>query len=217
MHRINLSSGHFCGVARSSGLVHRICVLMAESSECGFESWLQPWCLCPWARHITIIASLHPGVNGYLWGQSWLLCLISPMRRNGSNWAVYSPRELRWFQEWFMCLMSWGNNVQRLHLVARICALYKNHALLLLFIFSGFQILPKLVSRITQYRICTHYYNEFNTCYKCTCHKHMSNQQILHTLISTSQGNTSHHGLMLLPAQCFCTKKLFSKKWHYPF
>ena len=32
-----------------------------------------------------------PGVNGYLRGQSWLLCLISPMRRNGSNWAVYSP------------------------------------------------------------------------------------------------------------------------------
>ena len=57
--------------------------------------WVQilagPWCLCPWARHFTIIASLHPGENGYLWGQSWLLCLISHMRRNGSNWAVYSP------------------------------------------------------------------------------------------------------------------------------
>ena len=39
----------------------------------------------------TRIASLRPGVDGYLWGQSWLLCLISPMRRNGSNWSVYSP------------------------------------------------------------------------------------------------------------------------------
>ena len=60
----------------SSSLAHRICVLMAELSECRFESWLWPWCLCPSARHFTIIASLHPGVNGYLWGQSWLLCLI---------------------------------------------------------------------------------------------------------------------------------------------
>ena len=67
------------GVPRPRGLVHRICVLMAESLECGFESWLRLWCLCPWARHFTIIASLHPGVNGYLWGQSWLLCLISPL------------------------------------------------------------------------------------------------------------------------------------------
>ena len=67
------------GVSWPSGSVHRICVLMAESSECGFKSWLQPWYLCPWARHFTIIASLHPAVNGYLWGQSWLLCLISPI------------------------------------------------------------------------------------------------------------------------------------------
>ena len=79
------------GVSWPRGLVHRICVLMAESSECEFESWLRPWCLCPWARHFTIIASLHQGENGYLWGQSWLLCLISPVRRNGSSWAVYSP------------------------------------------------------------------------------------------------------------------------------
>ena len=79
------------GMSWSSGLVHHISVLMAESSECGFGSWLRPWCLCPSARHFTVIASLHRGVNGYLWGQSWLLCLISPMRRNGSNWDVYSP------------------------------------------------------------------------------------------------------------------------------
>ena len=35
------------GVSWPSGLVRRICVLMAESSECEFESWLRPWCLCP--------------------------------------------------------------------------------------------------------------------------------------------------------------------------
>ena len=50
------------GVPWPSGLAHRTCVLTAESSECGFESWLQPWHLCPWARHFTVIASLHPGV-----------------------------------------------------------------------------------------------------------------------------------------------------------
>ena len=72
-----------------SGSVHWICVLMAESLECGFEPRPRPWCFMS-LRHFTIIASLYPGVNGYLWGQSWL-CLISPMRWNDSNWAVYSP------------------------------------------------------------------------------------------------------------------------------
>ena len=74
-------------------VVHQICVLMAESSVCGFESWPQPWCLCPWARRFTIIASLHPGVNGYLWGQSWLLCLISPMRCTMAPIELYTPQE----------------------------------------------------------------------------------------------------------------------------
>ena len=114
-----------------SGSAHRICVLMAESSECGFESWLWPWWLCPWSRHFTIIASLHPGVNGYLRGQSWLLCLISPIY--APKWQQLScilPSELRWFQEWFMSLMSRSINVQRLDLVARICELYKNRVLL---------------------------------------------------------------------------------------
>ena len=104
-----------------SGLVHRICVLMAKSSECGFESLLRPWWLCPRARHFTIIASLHPGVNGYLWGQSWLLCLIYAPKRQ--HLSCILPRELRWFQEWFMRLMSRGNNVQCFNLVARICLL----------------------------------------------------------------------------------------------
>ena len=35
------------GVTWLNGLVHWICVLMAESSECGFEPRLRPWCLCP--------------------------------------------------------------------------------------------------------------------------------------------------------------------------
>ena len=82
----------FSGVSWSSGLVRRICVLMAESSECEFESWLRPWCLCPWARHFTIIASLHPGEMGTCEGRVGCCVSYSPMRRNGSNWAVYSQR-----------------------------------------------------------------------------------------------------------------------------
>ena len=65
-------------------------------SECGFESRPRPWCLCPWARHFTIIASLHPGVNGYLWGQSWLLCLIELYTPQGAEMVsgmIYVPDE----------------------------------------------------------------------------------------------------------------------------
>ena len=106
--------------------MHRICVLMAEASECRFESWLWPWCLCPWVRHFTIIASLHPGVNGYLWGQSWLLCLIiSPIcpemaaiQLYTSQWAEMVSGMILW--AW------WAGIIMYLDLVARICALYKN-------------------------------------------------------------------------------------------
>ena len=72
--------------------------------------------ICPWAWHFTctIIASLHPGVNGYLWGQSWLLCLISHICAEMAAIELYTPRELRWFQEWLMRLMSRGNNIMRL-------------------------------------------------------------------------------------------------------
>ena len=90
--RILICQNISCGVPWPSGLVHRICVLMAESSECEFESWLRPWCLCPWARHLTIIASLHPGENGYLWGQSWLLCLISPICAVMAAIELYTPQ-----------------------------------------------------------------------------------------------------------------------------
>ena len=78
------------GVSWPSGLVHWICVLMAESSECGFEPWPLPWLHTHWARHFTIIASLHPGVNGYLWRQSWLLCLISPICAEMAAIELYS-------------------------------------------------------------------------------------------------------------------------------
>ena len=49
-----------CGVSWPSGLAYRTQVLVL-ATECGFES--RPWHLCPWARHLIIIASLHPGVK----------------------------------------------------------------------------------------------------------------------------------------------------------
>ena len=49
-----------CGVSWPSGLAYRTQVLVL-AAECGFES--RPWHLCPWARHLIIIASLHPGVK----------------------------------------------------------------------------------------------------------------------------------------------------------
>ena len=50
----------FNGVSWPSGLAYRTQVLVL-AAECGFES--RPWHLCPWARHLIIIASLHPGVK----------------------------------------------------------------------------------------------------------------------------------------------------------
>ena len=51
----------FYGVSWPSSLAYRTQVLVVLAAECGFES--RPWHLCPWARHLTIIASLHPGVK----------------------------------------------------------------------------------------------------------------------------------------------------------
>ena len=51
---------HENGVSWPSGLAYRTQVLVL-AAECGFES--RPWHLCPWARHLIIIASLHPGVK----------------------------------------------------------------------------------------------------------------------------------------------------------
>ena len=75
------------------------------SAECGFESRL--WHL--WARPSTIIAFLHPGVNGYLLGQRWFLWFsrVAHMLRTG----CILPRELRWFEEWFKAQWPGLNNV----------------------------------------------------------------------------------------------------------
>ena len=51
---------YHCGVSWPSGLAYWTQVLVL-AAECGFES--RPWHLCPWARHLIIIASLHPGVK----------------------------------------------------------------------------------------------------------------------------------------------------------
>ena len=53
-------SSYRYGVSWPSGLAYRTQVLVL-TAECGFES--RPWHLCPWARHLIIIASLHPGVK----------------------------------------------------------------------------------------------------------------------------------------------------------
>ena len=59
-HRSQVTSSVACGVSWPSGLAYRTQVLVL-AAECGFES--RPWHLCPWARHLIIIASLHPGVK----------------------------------------------------------------------------------------------------------------------------------------------------------
>ena len=76
------------GVSWPSGLAYRTQVLVL-AAECGFES--RPWHLCPWARHLTIIASLHPGVKWVLMRAELVDYPRPYMRCNGSNWAVYSP------------------------------------------------------------------------------------------------------------------------------
>ena len=75
-------------VSWPSGLAYRTQVLVL-AAECGFES--RPWHLCLWARHLIIIASLHPGVK---WvpvrrGQSWL---ISPICVVMAAIELYTPQ-----------------------------------------------------------------------------------------------------------------------------
>ena len=79
-------------VSWSSGLVHQICVLTAESFEsfATMEFQPRPWCLCPSARRFTIIASLHLGVNKG--GQSWLLCLVSSICAEMAAIELYTPQ-----------------------------------------------------------------------------------------------------------------------------
>ena len=69
------------GVSWPSGLAYRTQVLVL-AAECGFES--RPWHLCPWARHLTIIASLHPGVKWVHVRQSWY-CLNRMAARTASS------------------------------------------------------------------------------------------------------------------------------------
>ena len=70
----------------------QICVLMAESLECGFEPRSRPRRLCPWARHFTIIASPPPRSKWVPVRAELVVAFDQPcMRQNGSNWAVYSP------------------------------------------------------------------------------------------------------------------------------
>ena len=62
------------------------------------------------------------------------MVLVSFSKTKWLHLSCIIHRELRWFQEWFM--LSRGNNVQSLDLVARICALYINCVLLLLQAFN---------------------------------------------------------------------------------
>ena len=86
-------------VSWPSGLAYRTQVLVL-AAECGFES--RPWHLCPWARHLIIIASLHPGVK-------WVpvRAELVDMRCNGSNWAVYSPGSWDGFRNDLWALWAW--------------------------------------------------------------------------------------------------------------
>ena len=102
-----------CGVSWPSGLAYRTQVLVL--AECGFES--RPWHLCPWARHLIIIASLHPGVK-WVPVRAELVDYPRPyMRCNGSNWAVYSPGSWDGFRNDVWAL--WAAVIMRLehHLV----------------------------------------------------------------------------------------------------
>ena len=68
------------------------------SAECGFES--RSWHLCPWARHLTKIASLHPGVMGTCEGRDGSCDWFSQVAHILLTGCIL-PRELRWFKEWF--------------------------------------------------------------------------------------------------------------------
>ena len=98
------------GVSWPSGLVRRICVLMAESVRM-------------WVRILVTVVLVSLSKRLYhncfssprrKWGTCEggvrLLCLISPMRRDGSNWAVYSPGSWDGFRNDLWALMSRGNN-----------------------------------------------------------------------------------------------------------
>ena len=117
-----LCFGHY-GVSWPSGLAYRTQVLVL-AAECGFES--RPWHLCPWAKHLIIIASLHPGVK-WVPVRAELVDQPRPyMRCNGSNWAVYSPGSWDGFRNDVWALWAGGNNAPWAPLSWWIRALYKS-------------------------------------------------------------------------------------------
>ena len=64
------------------------------------------------------VQSPDPGVNGYLVGQLFLVCLNSYQRRDGSR-AVYFPRELSWY--WNEQVLQPGNiDVKRIEILPNV-------------------------------------------------------------------------------------------------
>ena len=92
----------FCGMSWPRGLVRQIWFIFFF---CGFSH--QSVFLNHDFNHGTCVLEqdpllllffVNPGVNVFLWGQSWLLCLINTMCHNYCKWAINTPfRELRWF------------------------------------------------------------------------------------------------------------------------
>ena len=112
-----------------SGLAYWTQVLVL-AAECGFES--RPWHLCPWARHLIIIASLHPGVK-WVPVRAELVDKPRPyMRCNGSNWAVYSPGSWDGFRNDVWAL--WAGVIMRLehHLVGGYVRYISPHIIIII-------------------------------------------------------------------------------------
>ena len=128
-----LKRGKFVTVALAvswpSGLAYQTQVLVL-AAECGFES--RPWHLCPWARHLIIIASLHPGVK---WVPVRAELVDYPyMRCNGSNWAVYSPGSWDGFRNDLWAL--WAGVIMRLehHVVGGYVRYISPHIIIIIII-----------------------------------------------------------------------------------
>ena len=128
------------GVSWPSGLAYRTQVLVL-AAECGFES--RPWHLCPWARHLIIIASLHPGVK---WVPVRAELVDEPyMRCNGSNWAIYSPGSWDGFRNDLWAL--WAAVIMRLehHLVGGYVRYISPHIIIIIIKPLIHTVLPKRV------------------------------------------------------------------------
>ena len=133
-------------VSWPSGLAYRTQVLVL-AAECGFES--RPWHLCPSARHLTIIASLHPGVK-------WVpvraeLVDLPYMRCNGSNWAVYSTGSWDGFRNDLWAL--WAGVIMRLehHLVGGYVHYISPHIIIIIITNNNCPPPPLLTFHIASY------------------------------------------------------------------